>query len=162
MVTKTSLSALRALQYLASVSEAEPRTFTSVREIATRVSESPTYIAKISRELVKAGILRAERGVHGGVSLNRAVDQITLLDVVRACQGEIVENYCQTRCSPKLTCSYHHAAVELHAAIVGVLERWTLARLMVRPFALSPSGPQLCVMADRGAAATLPAKGGTR
>ncbi len=105
----------------------------SPRRIAEELGESPTYLAKVTRALVKAGILRAEKGVKGGVWLGRAPRQITLLAVVEACQGTILGNYCQEGCSPKLTCAYHQAAEELRDAIVGTLGHWTLDQLQQKP-----------------------------
>ncbi len=118
-----------------------------MRDVATELGESPTYTAKLTRQLVRAGILRADRGAQGGVYLARQPRTITLLEVVRACQGEIVGNYCQPGCAPQTTCSFHQAALELEQAMIDVLGRWDLEKLMKRPFV--SSGRDLpCVMAS--------------
>jgi Rrf2 family protein len=87
MITKTSLLATRALLCLAKDQQGIA---TPPRSIALELGESPAYMAKVLRSLVKAGILRAEHGSKGGVLLNRRADEITLLAVVEACQGAIV------------------------------------------------------------------------
>lgn len=144
MVTKTSLSALRALLFIARNTDAG---FLSPRRIAEALGESPTYLAKVTRELVKAGILRVERGVKGGVRLSRPPAQISLLHIVEACQGTLVGDYCQPGCDLSVVCSYHAAAAELHAAISEVLSRWTLAQLLHRPASLvARPGGRECVM----------------
>jgi len=130
MLTKTSLSALRSLLYLA---QQEPGAVVPPKRIAEELGESPTYLAKTAHLLVKAGILRAEKGVKGGVRLSRPPAQISLLAVVEACQGAIVGNYCRSDGNPESTCAFHRAAIELHEAIVGVLSRWSLARLSEQP-----------------------------
>ena len=130
MLTRTSLSALRCLLYLA---RQEPGAVLPPKRIAEDLSESPTYLAKTARLLVKAGILRAEKGVKGGVQLSRPPAQISLLAVVEACQGAIVGNYCRPDGNPETTCAFHRAALELHEAIVGVLSHWSLAQLQERP-----------------------------
>jgi Rrf2 family protein len=130
MITKTSLLATRALLCLA---EGEPGVVTSPRSIADRLGESQAYMAKVLRSLVKAGILRAEHGVRGGVLLNRRPGDITLLAIVEACQGAIVGSYCQEVADLHKTCAFHRATVELRQSIVNVLSRWTLEQLEASP-----------------------------
>ncbi len=144
MVTKTSLSAIRALIYIARNAEGR---FLSPRRIAEDLHESPTYMAKVTRQLVRAGILRVEKGVKGGVRLSRPPDQVTLLAVVEACQGTLVGGYCQPGCDLTSVCAYHRAAAELHEAISGVLSRWTLTQLLQKPASaiVMPDGMP-CVM----------------
>jgi Rrf2 family protein len=129
MITKTSKSAIGALIYLGRSSQ----TLHSPRQMAEALGESPTYLAKVLGHLVRAGILRATRGAKGGVQLNRPPSQISALSIVEACQGILVGNYCQTTCNPEEACAYHQAALELQQAIVSVLSKWTLARLMEHP-----------------------------
>lgn len=112
----------------------------SPRRIAEELNESPTYMAKVARHLVKAGILRADKGVKGGVRLSRTPQAITMLEVVQACQGTLVGSYCQANCVNASICVYHRAAAELHEAISGVLSRWTLAQLMKKPGVAGKTG----------------------
>lgn len=136
MLNKTSLIAIRTLMLLGQM---PPRTCLSPRQLAEALQESPTYMAKVCRLLVRNGILRARKGVKGGVWLERSPEALTLLAVVEACQGTIVGDYCTVQSSLDDVCSFHLAAVELHEAITGVLGRWTLARLLERP---RPTGPE--------------------
>ncbi|MGO8750886.1 MAG: RrF2 family transcriptional regulator [Thermoguttaceae bacterium] len=130
MFTKTTLSAMRALVYLGLSRREEP---ISPRHIAETLGESPTYLAKVVRYLVKPGILRARRGVTGGVVLNRLPGEITLQSVVEACQGAILGDFCSEAPELAEACALHQAGVELNQAILGVLSRWTLADLLNRP-----------------------------
>jgi Rrf2 family protein len=130
MITKTSLSAMRTLVYLGLSGGEEP---VSPRHIAEKLAESPTYLAKVVHYLVKSGILRAYRGVAGGVVLNRAPGEITLQSVVEACQGTILGDFCSEAPELAKMCALHQAGVELNQAILGVLSRWTLAHLLKRP-----------------------------
>jgi Rrf2 family protein len=146
MITKTSLLATRALLCLAwDKNDAA----ISPRNIALQLGESQTYMAKVLRSLVKAGILRAEHGSKGGVLLNRRPDEITLLAVVEACQGAIVGNYCEDVDDIGTTCAFHRAAVELREAIIAVLSRWNLEALAKSPDATrcGPRGKR-CLMAE--------------
>jgi Rrf2 family protein len=130
MLSKTALLATRALLVLACQSAGQVM---SPRKIASYLDESPAYLAKVLRLLVRAGILRAERGVAGGVFLSRPSNEITLLQIVEACQGVIQGDYCQQLDDSDAVCAFHQASVELERAIVGVLRRWTLADLEKRP-----------------------------
>ncbi len=143
MITKTTLTAIRALIFIAQNSEAGSL---PPRRIAETLGESPTYMAKITRSLVKAAILRAGRGVKGGVWLSRPANQITLREIYEACQGAIVGDYCQDGCDLNTICSFHRAAAELHQAVVGVLSRWTLAQLLKKPEGKSGRKGVPCVM----------------
>lgn len=135
VLTKTSLSAIRALVYLGLCSAREP---IPPRRIAIALGESPTYLAKVIRHLVKAGILRAHRGVGGGVVLHRPADRVTLHAIVEACQGAILGDFCNETEDFSRVCALHQAGAELHRAIVGVLARWTLADFLARPGPLPP------------------------
>ncbi len=144
MITKTTRLAIRLLIHLG---RGNPELVQSPRAIAEALEESPTYLAKVTRLLVKAGILRAEKGAHGGVYLAKPAERITLLAIVEGCQGSIVGDYCQPGCNTKITCSYHAAAEELRTAIVGVLSQWNLVRLMERPYSSKVATHGLaCVM----------------
>jgi len=130
MLTKTTLTAIRALIHIGGRSGGEPL---SIRHIAEYLGESPTYLAKVARHLVMAGILRAHRGVMGGIELNRPPESITLRAIVEACQGAILADFCQETPTLNGTCAFHVAAAELHDAIVDVLSRWTLDEFVARP-----------------------------
>lgn len=130
MLTKTSQSAVKALVFMVLEGSAEP---VSPRQMADSIGESPSYMAKITQMLVKAGILRAYRGVSGGVTLLRDPKLVTLLDIVEACQGKILGNYCRDSDGMEEVCGYHQAMLELHQETTSVLSRWTLAELAARP-----------------------------
>ncbi|MEQ8820784.1 MAG: Rrf2 family transcriptional regulator [Sumerlaeia bacterium] len=131
MLTRTSEIAIRSLIYLGLCQDQEP---VSPRTVADAIGESPTYMAKVAGMLTRAHILRAHRGANGGVTLARRPEDITILNIVEACQGLLVGNYCESISEhPEPVCSFHQAMVEVHSATVAVLKRWTLARLMERP-----------------------------
>lgn len=130
MFTQTSVTAVRLLMNLEG---GPPGAVASLKQMAEILAVSPTYLVKIARHLVRAGILRAQRGQAGGVTLNRAPKEITLLAIVEACQGTIHGNFCQDTADLSKTCSLHQAGAELHQAIIKVLSGWTLADFCRRP-----------------------------
>jgi Rrf2 family protein len=151
MLGKTTLLAIRTLIHLSREGQGASL---SPKRIAEVLGESPTYLSKVTRLLVKAGILRADRGVKGGVRMNRTPDQITLLSVVEACQGAIVGDFCQGERHAPARCAFHEAALELHEAIKGALGRWLLSQLLERSEAQIEEGEGSdCVMKSRIVAA---------
>lgn len=144
MIGKTSLSALRTLLLLA---QQESPSCWSPRRLAETLGESPTYLAKVTRHMVKRGILEAAKGVKGGVRLTRDPASVTLLDIVEACQGTIVGDYCNSTRPESTFCNFHRAAQELHDAITGVLGRWTLAELLENPCGKGDGGELGCLIA---------------
>ena len=127
MLTKTTISAIRALIHIGLHGNGEPM---SPRRIAEQLGESPTYLAKVMRLLVKAGILRAHFGTAGGVVLHGAPKSITLLAITEACQGRLLANLCSETSDLAKTCAFHQAGAELHQAILGVMSHWTLAHFL--------------------------------
>ncbi|WP_129363800.1 RrF2 family transcriptional regulator [Enterobacter cloacae] len=60
----------------------------SVREIADLQSVPYDYLAKIFTRLSKAGLVRSTEGKGGGFQLAKPAEHITVLDVVKAIDGE--------------------------------------------------------------------------
>lgn len=69
---------------------AEPRAHAPITNdtLAERMAVSPTYLKKISRKLVVAGLITSAQGAGGGFVLARQMRDITLYDVVLAVEGE--------------------------------------------------------------------------
>lgn len=130
MLTKTTESAVKVLMYLVLRKSQVPIT---PRFIAEQIGESPTYMAKITRLLVKVDVLRAHQGVHGGVTLDRAPEDISLLDIFEACQGKVAKDYCSEHGVISQVCGFHRAMLELNRSVVDVLSKWTLGDLAKKP-----------------------------
>ena len=54
------------------------------------------YLEHLVQRLRKAGLVESHRGAHGGYTLARAADEITMADVVRALEGDIAPIECIT------------------------------------------------------------------
>jgi Rrf2 family transcriptional regulator, nitric oxide-sensitive transcriptional repressor len=72
--------ALRAAVYLASRSET-PHTTDQIAE-TTKVPRA--YLSKVLQAMVRAGVLRTQRGLGGGVCLAHKPEELTILQVVSA------------------------------------------------------------------------------
>ncbi len=127
MITKTTELAFKALIFLGLYGGKGPVT---PRLIAENAGTSPSYMAKVTSLLVKATILNSHRGAQGGVTLNRLPVKITFLNVIEACQGQMVAGYCKETPHMESVCSFHHAMQEVHLATTAVLSRWTLEDML--------------------------------
>jgi Rrf2 family protein len=152
MLSQTSELAIRALLFLGLEGDGRPL---SPRRLSERLGCSASYLAKTFNMLVRAGVLRSVRGSHGGVLLARDPERITMLDIIEACQGLLIGNYCQQISDhEEPVCSFHQAMKEVHEGTVSRLSTWTLADLLSRPVKDNPEGyPFSCKMAFQGSEA---------
>lgn len=80
MISQTVEYALRAVVHLASEAPAGRTT----DQIATATHVPRAYLSKVLQSLVRAGVVRSQRGIGGGITLTKPVDEITILEVVNA------------------------------------------------------------------------------
>jgi len=90
-ITRQADYAVRAMIYLTQLGP-DKRAATS--QIAEEKQIPASFLAKIVSQLSVAGLLQTSRGAHGGVSLAREPQNISLLDVVEAIDGPILLNDC--------------------------------------------------------------------
>jgi Rrf2 family protein len=72
----------RLALYAALEFAADPSRQLSAGEIAAKYKVSTHHLAKVLRELGRAGLLRAARGVGGGYRFAANAKRVTLLDVI--------------------------------------------------------------------------------
>lgn len=92
-ITRQADYALRAMIYLAKL---EPNQRAATSQIAEEQHIPPSFLAKIISQLSIAGLIHTSRGARGGVSLARAPEAISILEVVEAIDGPIALNECTT------------------------------------------------------------------
>lgn len=85
-ITTKGRYGLRALIDLAQYSEIEP---VSINSIAARQGISERYLEQLMTLLKKAGLIKSIRGAGGGYVLAKAVDKISVGDVLRALEGNL-------------------------------------------------------------------------
>ncbi len=135
MITKTTEIAIKALTYLAQ--NGHDRSIPP-HIIAEKMGCSPTYLGKTMSQLVKAGLLRSQRGPQGGMSLAKEPAEITLLEIVEACQGHLAENaFCRADHdgnNPGVpVCGYHQALLTVQNATVEAMRSFSLTDIMNCP-----------------------------
>ena len=63
-----------------------------IEELGQLEAISPNYLTQILSDLRHAGLVESRRGKGGGYLLARAPEEITLLDVVEATEGQLFES----------------------------------------------------------------------
>jgi Rrf2 family protein len=80
MFSQTNEYALRVVTYLAM----NPDKPAKNADIAKVTQVPPGYLYKVLQTLDRGGLVRGQRGMHGGFTLARIPDQISVLDVISA------------------------------------------------------------------------------
>jgi Rrf2 family transcriptional regulator, nitric oxide-sensitive transcriptional repressor len=131
MFSQTVEYALRAAVYLASKTGMPP-----TNERISAVTKVPAaYLSKVLQNLNRAGIVQAQRGIHGGFSLARIPARLTILEVVNA-----VEPIQRIRVCPlglkshgvKL-CPLHKRLDDALAQVERAFAETTLAEILAEP-----------------------------
>jgi Rrf2 family protein len=108
-----------------------------LEELSRRTAVPQSVLEQVMPTMRSAGIVRSERGVHGGYRLNRPPDEITLERVVRLFQGQLAPIGCATRSHPEacpmsVECSLRFVWEEVRDATIQILAATTFADLAKR------------------------------
>jgi Rrf2 family protein len=128
-----------------------------MRDIAERTHTPESLLEQIMTQLRGAGIVRSERGPHGGYRLNHPPEEITLERIVRLFQGPLAPIACATRSEPEpcpmeVGCTMRDTWREVRDATISILERTTfdkLARRAAGPWVLHLEAPRRKAAARR-------------
>ena len=131
-LTMMSDYALRVLLFAA----AHPERLVTIDETQESYGMSRGHLMKIVGVLASAGILRSQRGRAGGFTLGKSPDEIRLGDVLRLTEPdfEMVECFSPTgACAITPFCRLPGIVTEALGAFMAVMDRHTLAELIIRP-----------------------------
>jgi len=129
-ITRQADYAVRAVLYLAQLG---PGGHATTAQIAREQKIPMTFLAKIVSQLSAAGIVRATRGAHGGVTLARSADDVSLLEIVEAIDGPICLNECALNpetCPLSENCAVQSVWCEAQAALVRRLAQTKFGQLV--------------------------------
>ncbi|PIE84315.1 MAG: Rrf2 family transcriptional regulator [Bacteroidia bacterium] len=101
----------------------------NAKQIAESTHSNRNHLAKVIRRLVKAGFISSERGPMGGFILSRPKEEITLLDIYEAIEGQLIPSTCgieRGEC-PFERCVFNHLQEELSATFKDYLSSTTVA-----------------------------------
>jgi Rrf2 family protein len=133
-ISKRTDYATRAV--LALALEGEDRAV-KLDELARRTAVPTSVLEQVMPTLRTAGIVRSERGAHGGYRLNRLPAEITLERIVRLFQGQLAPIGCATRshpeeCAMSVECSLRFVWEDVRDATIRLLSETTFADLAAR------------------------------
>lgn len=108
----------------------------TIEETARVYDISRAHLMKVAQFLVKEGFLTTVRGRSGGLKLARAPEAVRIGDLVRATETDFVMVECMggaNQCRITKACRLRGVIGEALGAFLGVLDRYTLDDLMLRP-----------------------------
>ncbi len=140
MISQTAEYALRAAVCLAVHYPAHH----TAEQIARATKVPVGYLAKVLRDLNKAGLVNAQRGQHGGYSLADAPAEVSVLDVVMAVDGGRRIQPCplDPRQPQSRPCALHRLLDQIAATAEESFRSATLAALVA-----DPTSRPLCTVA---------------
>jgi len=138
MLSQTVEYALRAVVHLADQAP-EARTTEQIAEV-TQVPQA--YLSKVLQALNRAGIVRSQRGVGGGVSLVKAPNKLSILEVVNAVDPikRIATCPLGLQAHGKNLCPLHRRMDDALAMMEAAFRKTTLAEVLAEP----TTSPPLC------------------
>jgi Rrf2 family protein len=92
MLSNSCRYAIRAVIYLASQPESAGKT--GIRKISQDLDLPTPFLAKILQQLAKQKILSSTKGPHGGFSILKNPQTITLFDIVNTIDGDGIFTNC--------------------------------------------------------------------
>jgi FeS assembly SUF system regulator len=117
----------------------------AARDLAAETHIPFPTVGKLLKALVHAGFLRSHRGAHGGYSLARSPDEITVAQVITAFEGPIAVTECLGEpagtCEIETNCPLRSPWERINAAVRSALDGLTLRELAQPSFAFPPPAP---------------------
>lgn len=120
-----------------------------IQTISTEQNIPKKFLEQILNDLKSLGAVESRRGAGGGYRLARPPEHITLASVIRYVTGAIAPVSCvsdrfyeRCTCPDEATCPIREVMKEAREAVVGIMEKTTLADLCERSRALeqNPAG----------------------
>lgn len=135
MLSNTCKYGIRAVIYIAS-REAE-NSKTGLVQISKDLKLPSPFLAKILQQLAKQKILISLKGPHGGFSLQRKPEKISLYDIVTTIDGDGIFTDCiihNTKCgdveNKHKECPVHKDYAEIRKKLIQYFKKTTIAHLV--------------------------------
>lgn len=135
MLSNSCRYGIRAVLYIASQPADNGKT--GIRQISRDLNLPTPFLAKILQQLAKQKILNSSKGPHGGFSLLRNPQKITLLDIVKTIDGEDIFTNCLIHNGPcefvdkqKIPCPLHDEYENVRIGLVKLFSNNTVYDLV--------------------------------
>ncbi|MBI3359717.1 MAG: Rrf2 family transcriptional regulator [Chloroflexi bacterium] len=129
-ITRQADYAVRAVLEIAKLPDGRRA---STSEIARQQGIPLTFLAKIVAQLAVSGIVHTTLGAHGGVTLARSPESISMLEVIEAIDGPITLNACVADgayCVYSNDCPVRDVWCDVQAGLADKLRSTTFAQLI--------------------------------
>ena len=132
MFSQTVEYALRAMRSIWPREAPSPRT---TDQIATATRVPKAYLSKVLQALGRAGLVRSQRGLGGGMTLTKAPAALTILEVVDAVDpiGRIATCPLGLASHGVNLCPLHRRLDNALALVEDAFRRTTLAEVLAEP-----------------------------
>ncbi|MFA6469186.1 MAG: Rrf2 family transcriptional regulator [Bacteroidota bacterium] len=100
--------ALQSIIYLAQKKQGE---MTTIKEISSHLNIPFHFLGKIFQKLSHKGLLHSMKGVSGGFWLAKPAEEIVLMDIIVAIDGNDIMNLCvlgYSECNAAAPCPMHN------------------------------------------------------
>ena len=121
---------------LTHMARGKTRTVFTARDLAVEARLPLPTVGRLLKMLTSDGLLCSHRGVHGGYSLARAADEITVAQIIRALEGPISLTECSDGpgvCRQEMYCPVKTNWQKINSAVHSALDGISLAD-MARPW----------------------------
>lgn len=128
-LSKTADYAVRAALALAEVPGDD---YVTVAQVAEQMALPKTFTPQVLGLLARAGIAESKAGRGGGYRLSRTSRRITMLEVVEAAEGSLVNGRCTMRGGPcrwEDRCAVHDTWMKAAEALRRSLARTSLGQV---------------------------------
>jgi len=94
LLSQSCMYGIRAALLIATKGESDKDSFIPIRRIADQLDVSFHFLTKILQVLTHAKLMESYKGPNGGVRLARPAEELSLIDVVEAIDGNDVFDNC--------------------------------------------------------------------
>jgi Rrf2 family transcriptional regulator, iron-sulfur cluster assembly transcription factor len=132
-LTRRGSYAIRAAIALARI---DGDSVTSAARIAAAMGIPPRFLPQVMGDLVRAGIVEGVVGRGGGYRLARDPHRISLLEVIKAAEGDTRRRTCVLRgveCGQSTTCDVHGVFAAAQSALLAELDGTSIADVLAQP-----------------------------
>jgi Rrf2 family protein len=129
LLSKACEYGIRAAVFIASMEEGK---YVSIREVSDKLDIPYHFLTKILQKLTTGGLLTSMKGPAGGVRLKRNGEDIQLLEIVTAIDGDELFNECVLGlpgCGDQKPCALHRKWMDHRQGIKKMLYSTTLKEL---------------------------------
>lgn len=130
---KLTAKASYAVRALTELARFPKKDWVKSKELADEIDVSPDFLAQIVLDLKKAGLVKSQRGIGGGIKLAKEPREINLKQIIEAVEGKIALKKCfedESACAMYSRCPFAGALKEGQDQMLAVYEKKTLAQLV--------------------------------